>query len=93
MKNNSNNSTKKKIARLRNVKNILVTNSVLPDPGKKIPKKKAKKIKKLKNIVPPLFLSKPGLDSPRKREKNFSPEFRSYLTRATKFQKKKRKNF
>ena len=88
MKNNSNNSTKKKIARPRKVKNILVTNSVLPDPGKKIPKKIAKKFKKLKNIIPPLFLSKPGLDSPRKRKKNFSPEFRSYPTRARKFQKK-----
>jgi len=30
------------------------------DPGKKIPKKIAKKFKKLKNIFPALFLSKPG---------------------------------
>ena len=60
MKNNSNNSTKKKIARLRKVKNILVTNSVLPDPGKKIPKKIAKKVKKLKNIISTEFQSKQG---------------------------------
>ena len=60
VKNNSNNSTKKKIARPRKVKNILVTYSVLPDPGKKIPKKIAKKIKKLKNIISTEFQSKQG---------------------------------
>ena len=32
-----------------------------------------------------------GSDWPKKREKNFSPKFRSYSTRARKFQKKKRK--
>ena len=30
------------------------------DPGKKIPKKIAKKFENLKNIVAELFLSKPG---------------------------------
>ena len=60
VKNNSNNSTKKKIARLRKVKNILVTNSVLPDPGKKIPKKNSKKNQKIKNIISTEFQSKQG---------------------------------
>ena len=32
-----------------------------------------------------------GWDRPKKREKNFSPEFRSYLTRARKFQKNSKK--
>ena len=41
-------------------------------------KKKAKKFKKLKKPFPALFLAKTGWDRPRKREKNFSPEFRSY---------------
>ena len=41
--------------------------------GKKIPKKIAKKFKKLKNPFPVLFLAKTGLDQPRKREKKFSP--------------------
>ena len=58
------------------------------DPGKKIPKKIAKKLKKLKNLVPALFLAKTGSDRPRKRETNFSPEFCLYPTRARKFQKK-----
>ena len=33
-----------------------------------------------------------GSDRPRKREKNFSPEFCSYLTRVRKFQKNRKKN-
>ena len=60
----------------------------IPDPGKKIPKEMAKKLKILKNPFPALFLAKTGWDGLRKREKNFIPEFRSYLTRARKFQKK-----
>ena len=57
------------------------------DPGKNIPKKIFKKIKKLKNLFPALFLAKTGCDSPGKSEKKFSPEFRSHSTRARKFQK------
>ena len=55
---------------------------LLLDPGKKIPKKIAKKFEKLKNVIPALFLFKPGLDSPRKRKKKkkFSHKFRSYPT-------------
>ena len=41
------------------------------DRGKKIPKKIAKKLKKLKNLFPTLFLAKTGRDRPRKREKKF----------------------
>ena len=57
----------------------------------KIPKKIAKKFKKLKNLFPAIFLSKTGCNRPRKREKNFSAEFRSYSTRLRKFQKKRAK--
>ena len=32
----------------------------LPNPSQKIPKKIAKKFKKLKNLIPALFLSKTG---------------------------------
>ena len=55
------------------------------DPGKKIPKKIEKEIKKLKNLFAALFSAKRGLDRPTKRKKNFSPESRSYSTRARKF--------
>ena len=41
------------------------------DPGKKIPKKIEKKIKKLKNIFPAIFLVKTGIDRPKKRKKKF----------------------
>ena len=61
------------------------------DLGKKIPKKIAKKFKKLNKLIPTLFQSKEGWRKPRKREKNFSPEFRSYSTRARKFQKNRKK--
>ena len=57
------------------------------DPGNKIPKRIAKKMQKLKNLFLILFSAKTRWDRPRKREKNFSPEFRSYSTRARKFRK------
>ena len=38
-----------------------------------------------------LFFARTGWDRLRKREKNLSPEFRSYSTRARKFFKKKEK--
>ena len=60
------------------------------DPGKKIPKKIAKKLKK--NLSPALFFAKTGWDRPRKREKKFSPEFRSYSDLGRKFRKKYEKN-
>ena len=58
------------------------------DPCKKIPKKIAKKFKKFKNLFLALVLVKTGSDRPRKGEKNFSPEFRSYSTPERKFRKK-----
>ena len=62
------------------------------DPAKKIPKTIVKTLKKFKNLFPILFFAKTGSDRPRKREKNFTPEFRSYSTQARKFPKKRQKN-
>ena len=53
-----------------------------------IGQEREKNSKNFKNLFPALFLAKTGLDRPRKGEKNFSPEFRSYSTPARKFQKK-----
>ena len=53
-----------------------------------MPKKTAKKFKKFKKPFPALFLVKTGSDRPRKDEKNFSPEFRSYSTPERKLRKK-----
>ena len=58
------------------------------DPGKKISKKIAKKLQKLKNLFLILFSAKTRSDRQRKREKNFSPELCSYSTWARKFLKK-----
>ena len=41
----------------------------LHDPGLKITEKLANKFKKLKNIIPALFISEPGGDRPRNKEK------------------------
>ena len=74
-------------------KKILLPNSVPTQRElENSKKKKAKKFNKLKKLIPALFLSKTGWGRPRKREKKFSPEFRSFSTRAGKFQKKKQKN-
>ena len=62
------------------------------DPGKIILKKIEIEIKKLKNLFPALLLAKTGLDRPKKKKKNFNPEFRSYQTPARIFQKKQQKN-
>ena len=43
------------------------------DPGKRIPKKRAKKFKKQKNLFPALFLAKTGWDRPRKGKKILVP--------------------
>ena len=61
------------------------------DLGKKIPKKIAKKFKKIKKPHSGIILTKMGWDRPRKREKKFSLEFRSYSARERKFQKKSKK--
>ena len=56
----------------------LVSNSVHTRPGQENSEKNRIKIQQIKkNLIPALFIAKTGLDSPRKREKNFSPEFRS----------------
>ena len=44
----------------KEIKKILVSNSVLTEQGKKIPKKIAKKFKKSKNLFPAFFLGKIG---------------------------------
>ena len=69
-------------------KKILLPNSVHARLGWENSEKKAKKLKKLKNLSPILFLAKTGWDRPRKKEKNFTSEFRSYSTRAREFRKK-----
>ena len=66
----------------------ILENSVHTRPGQE---NSEKNTKKLKNLFPTLFLAKTGFDRPRKIEKNFSHEFRSYSTRARKFQKKLQK--
>ena len=58
------------------------------DPCKKIPKKNCKKTQKIIKHLPVLFLAKKGLDRLKKLKENFTPEFRSYSTRARKFRKK-----
>ena len=73
-------------------KKILLPNSVPTQRELENSIKKSKKIQKIKKLIPTLFLSKTGWGRPRKREKKFSPEFRSFSTRAGKFQKKKQKN-
>ena len=57
----------------------------------KIEKIIEKKFRQLKNIIPALFLSN-CIEIGGEREKKFRLEFRSYLTRARKFQKRKEKN-
>ena len=46
---------------------------------------------KLKNLFPELFRAETGVDRPRKREKNFSLEFRSPSARGRKFHKNSKK--
>ena len=61
--------------------------SFLPDPGQKIPKKMAKKFKKLKNIILALFLSEPGIRQNKEERRIFQsrilfladPVFRHYF--------------
>jgi len=72
---------------LEREKKVLVLKSDPTQPGLQSYQKNSKKFKKLKNIIPTLFVSKSGWDTPRKRENNFSPEFRSHPTQARKFQK------
>ena len=66
-------------------------NSVHTQSGQENSEKNSQKSQKLKNLIPALFLAKTGWYKPRQREKNFSPKFLSYSTRARKFQKKYQK--
>ena len=60
----------------------------------KIPKKIAKKLKKLKNTIPSFSFNPNWDEIGRERgKKNFSPEFLSYSTLARKFRKKIAKKF
>jgi len=44
------------------IKELQTRIPLILDPGEKIPKKNAKKFKKLKNNIPALFLAKTGRD-------------------------------
>ena len=68
--------------------------SLILDPGKKIPKKIAKKLKKLKKkpLSDIIFCQNGMKQAEKKKKKNFTFEFRSYLTQARKFRKKQQKN-
>ena len=56
------------------MKKVFVPNSVHTQPGEENFEKNRKKIKKLKNLFPALFLAKMGGDRPKKRKKkNFVP--------------------
>ena len=60
----------------------------------KIPKKIAKKLKKLKNTIPSFSFNPNWDEIGRERgKKKFCPEFRSYMTRAKKFKEKIAKKF
>ncbi len=61
------------------------------DSGKKIPKKIAKKFKKLKNLFPALFIAKTGWDRPRKRKKKFYTRIPFILDPGKKIPKKIKK--
>ena len=74
-------------------KKNLVPNSVHTRPGDENSEKNRKKIQKFwKTPFQHYFLPKRE-EIGRKSEKNFSPEFHSYLTRARKFKKKIAKKF
>ena len=74
-------------------KKILVPNFVHTRPGQENSKKSSKKFKKSKKLNYGIIFSQNGMIyRPRKRKKNFRPEFRSYSTRERKFQKKQQKS-
>ena len=61
------------------------------DPGKKIPKKKSKKIQKIKTHLSGIIFSQNGMRQTEKEKKKICPEFRLYQARARKFLKKQKK--
>ena len=70
-------------------KKILVPNFVHTWPVQENSEKNSKKSQK--NPFPVLFLAKTGWDRPRKREKNFSLEFRSSRPEQENFEKNSKK--
>ena len=70
-------------------KKKIAPNSVHTRPGQENLEKNSKKIEKIKKPLSGIIFSQNGM--PRKREKNFSPDFRSYLTRARKLKKNSKK--
>ena len=77
-------------------KKILCQIPFKPDPGikipKKIPKTRAKKLKKIKNLFLAMFIAKTGCDKLNKGEKTFSVKFRSYSIRGLKFKENSEEN-
>ena len=67
--------------------------SLLPDAFYKIPKKIAKKLKKLKSTIMATFKDKLGRKRTRKRKIKITVPFRSYPTCDRKLKKKQQKNF
>ena len=57
------------------------------DPGKKIPKKIAKKIQKIKKPLSGIIQSQNGMRQAKKERNNLCLEYRSNETREKKFQK------
>ena len=66
-------------------------NQFLPDQEQKIPKKIAKKFKKLKNIIMASFQAKTGWETPRKREKKIIVPICSYPIRNRELKKNSNK--
>ena len=80
------------LSEAKKVKKNLVPNSVHTRTGQEDSEKNSKKCQKIKKTLSALFLAKTGSYRPRKRERNFRREFRSYSTRGSKFRKKLQKN-
>ena len=68
-------------------KKNLILNSVHTRPEKENSQKNIKKSRKIIKPLPGNFFSQNGMRYDEKERKNFSPEFRSYSTRARKFRK------
>ena len=62
------------------------------DPGKKIPQKIVRKIKKLKNLFPALFLAKTGQERPKKWKQKFYSRIPFIVDQRKKISKKIVKN-
>ena len=74
------------------MKKILLPNSVSTRGGQENSEKNSKKIQKIKQVNSSIISIQKGLREAGKEKKNFSPEFRSFSSRARKFRKKGQKN-